>query len=79
MDFDYSCHRLLISIFVQLTEVGLNGKPGELALELVVLDRRQEVERVQVLLPITEVQAVLVKTSRLEDAVPTTAQVCLNA
>lgn len=55
--------------------VGLNGKPGDLALELVVLDRRQEVERVQVLLLITEVQAVLVKMSRLEDAVPTTAQV----
>ena len=55
--------------------VGLNGKPGDLALELVVLDRRQEVERVQVLLLIAEVQAVLVKMSRLEDAVPTTAQV----
>ena len=44
-----------------------------------VLDRRQEVERVQVLLLITEVQAVLVKMSRLENAAPTTAQVCLNA
>ena len=59
--------------------VGLNGKPGDLALELVVLDRRQEVERVQVLLLITEVQAVPVKMSRLENAAPTTAQVCLNA
>lgn len=70
---------MLILIFLQLTEVGLNGKRGDLVLELVVMNRRQEVERVRVLLPITEVQAVLVKTSRLEDAVPITAQVCLNA